>query len=336
MRILVTGGAGYIGSHTCLELLEAGYDVTAVDNLTNSHRDAIDRVARLAHKSLEMQQVDLGDAAAVRRIFASQSIHAVVHFAGLKAVGESVALPLHYYANNVSATVTLCRAMLDHGVRNLVFSSSCTVYGDPERVPITEDCRPAPVNPYGRSKYMIEQILGDLHQSDPSWRIAILRYFNPVGAHESGLIGEDPAGIPNNLFPYLAQVAIGKLPEVRIFGADYPTPDGTGVRDYIHVVDLALAHIQALNHIGRVSGIHTYNLGTGRGHSVLEALRAFARASGREIPYRVVGRRAGDIAEAYADASRAKLDLGWTTERGIDEMCADMWRWQVKNPDGYR
>jgi UDP-glucose 4-epimerase len=336
MRILVTGGAGYIGSHTCLELLNAGYEVSVIDNHANSSRKSLERIAALVNKPLECHEADLGDASALHRIFESKPIHAVVHFAGLKAVGESVEFPLRYYANNVSATITLCRAMLDHDVRDLVFSSSCTVYGDPERVPVTEDCALAPVNPYGRSKRMIEQILEDLHQSDPDWNIAILRYFNPVGAHESGRIGEDPTGIPNNLFPYLAQVAIGRLPELRVFGNDYPTPDGTGIRDYIHVVDLAVAHIKALERIAKVPGIHIYNLGTGRGCSVLEALQAFERASGCKIPYRVVPRRSGDIAEAYADASRARVELGWTAQREIDQMCADMWRWQVQNPDGYR
>jgi len=336
MRILVTGGAGYVGSHTCLELLEAGYDVTVVDNLSNSHHAALERVAELAGKPLASHAVDLCDAAALGRIFERDPIHAVVHCAGLKAVGESVAVPLEYYANNVSGTVSLCRTMGNLGVRRLVFSSSCTVYGNPERVPLTENCKLAPVNPYGHSKRMIEQILEDLHHSDPTWSITILRYFNPVGAHVSGLIGEDPAGLPNNLFPYLAQVAIGKLPELRIYGKDYPTPDGTGVRDYLHVVDVARAHISALEPPETVSGIRIYNLGTGRGTSVLEALHAFEKASGREIPHSVVGRRAGDIAAAYADPSKARVELGWATERALAEMCTDMWHWQVKNPNGYR
>jgi len=336
MRILVTGGAGYIGSHTCLELLNAGYEVTVIDNHANSNRKSLERVAALTKKPLECHDADLCDATALHRVFESKPIHAVVHFAGLKAVGESVEFPLQYYANNVSATITLCRAMLEHDIRDLVFSSSCTVYGDPERVPVTEGCALAPVNPYGRSKRMIEQILEDLHRSDPDWNIAILRYFNPVGAHASGRIGEDPTGIPNNLFPYLAQVAIGRLPELRVFGNDYPTPDGTGIRDYIHVVDLALAHIKALERIGKVPGMHTYNLGTGRGCSVLEAVQAFEKAAGRKIPYRVVPRRSGDIAAAYADPSRARVEMGWTAQRELDEMCVDMWRWQVQNPEGYR
>lgn len=336
MRILVTGGAGYIGSHTCLELLEAGYEVTAVDSFANSNAESFQRVARLANKPLEAHHADLRDAESLDRIFRQSPIHAVLHFAGLKAVGESVAAPLDYYDGNVGGTLSLCRAMLRHNVKSLVFSSSCTVYGDPERIPITEDCALAPVNPYGRSKRMIEQILEDLRRSDSTWRIAVLRYFNPVGAHASGRIGEDPAGVPNNLFPYLAQVAIGKLPELRVFGRDYPTVDGTGVRDFIHVVDLALAHIKALERIGKSPGIHTYNLGTGRGYSVLEALRAFEKAAGRPIPYRIVDRRAGDIAAAYADPSKANAELDWKAERDIDEMCADMWRWQKQNPDGYR
>jgi len=336
MRILVTGGAGYIGSHTCLELLEAGYEVTTIDNFANSNGESLERVAELANQSLESHQADLRDLESLDRIFDRSPIDAVLHFAGLKAVGESVALPLDYYDSNVSGTVTLCRTMLRHNVRSLVFSSSCTVYGDPERIPITEDCALAPVNPYGRSKRMIEQILEDLHHSDSSWKIAILRYFNPVGAHSSGRIGEDPSEIPNNLFPYLAQVAVGKLPELRVFGNDYPTVDGTGVRDFIHVVDLALAHIKALERIREAPGRHTYNLGTGRGYSVLEALHAFEKAAGCLIPYRIVDRRSGDIATAYADASKAKAEMNWTAERGIEEMCADMWRWQLQNPNGYR
>lgn len=336
MHILVTGGAGYIGSHTCLELLQAGYEVTALDNLHNSSRESLDRVAALAQRPLETRAADLRDAHALERIFQERPIHAVLHFAGLKAVGESVDLPLDYYEVNVGGTIALCRAMLQHGVRKLVFSSSCTVYGDPERVPITEDCRLAPVNPYGRSKRMVEQILEDLQRSEPGWRIAILRYFNPVGAHASGRIGEHPSGIPNNLFPYLAQVAIGKLPELKVFGNDYETRDGTGIRDFIHVVDLAAAHIRALERIQAAPGIHIYNLGTGRGYSVLEAVRAFEKASGRSIPYHVVARRPGDIAAAYADPSKAHTEMGWRAQRNIDEMCADMWRWQSQNPDGYR
>jgi len=335
MRILVTGGAGYIGSHTCLELLQAGYEVVVVDNLSNSKEESLTRVQMLTGKSLEFHQVDLLDYMGLERIFKSQDIDAVIHFAGLKAVGESVGKPLHYYANNVSGTVTLCQVMQMQGVRRLVFSSSCTVYGDPHKLPIQEDFPRSATNPYGRSKLMIEDILSDLHVADSSWNIALLRYFNPVGAHASGRIGEDPHGIPNNLVPYIAQVAVGKRPELNVFGNDYPTPDGTGVRDYIHVVDLAVGHLRALEKLQTNPGIVPWNLGTGQGDSVLQMVAAFERACGKKIPYKIVARRPGDVPISYADPSRAERELQWKAVRGIDEMCADVWRWQSMNPDGY-
>lgn len=334
-RILVTGGAGYIGSHTCVELLQVGYQVVVVDNLSNSKVESLTRVQELSGKRLEFYQVDLLDQAALEAVFRARAVDAVIHFAGFKAVGESVVMPLRYYHNNVSGTLILLKTMKAFGVRHLVFSSSCTVYGDPHKVPITEDFPLSATNPYGRSKLMIEDILRDLYNADHSWNIALLRYFNPVGAHPSGRIGEDPNGIPNNLMPYIAQVAVGKLPYLRVFGNDYPTPDGTGVRDYIHVVDLALGHLKALEKLSTNPGLVTYNLGTGRGYSVLEVVRAFERASGRKIPYQIVERRPGDVAITYADPSRANRELGWMAERGLDEMCADAWRWQSANPNGY-
>lgn len=334
-RILVTGGAGYIGSHTCVELLQVGYQVVVVDNLSNSKVESLTRVQELSGKRLEFYQVDLLDQAALEAVFRARAVDAVIHFAGFKAVGESVVMPLRYYHNNVSGTLILLKTMKAFGVRHLVFSSSCTVYGDPHKVPITEDFPLSATNPYGRSKLMIEDILRDLYNADHSWNIALLRYFNPVGAHPSGRIGEDPNGIPNNLMPYIAQVAVGKLPYLRVFGNDYPTPDGTGVRDYIHVVDLALGHLKALERLSTNPGLVTYNLGTGRGYSVLEVVRAFERASGRKIPYQIVERRPGDVAITYADPSRANRELGWMAERGLDEMCADAWRWQSANPNGY-
>ncbi len=336
MRILVTGGAGYIGSHTCLELLQAGYEVVAVDNLSNSKEESLRRVQALAGRALTFHRVDLLDRPALDAVFAAAPIDAVIHFAGLKAVGESVTVPLRYYHNNLTGTLLLCEAMRAHGVRTIVFSSSATVYGDPATVPITEDFSLSATNPYGRSKLMIEEILRDLHVSDASWNIALLRYFNPVGAHVSGRIGEDPQGLPNNLMPYVAQVAVGKLPELRVFGNDYPTPDGTGVRDYIHVVDLAAGHLRALDKLVGNPGIVTYNLGTGRGYSVLEVVAAFEQASGRRVPYQIVGRRPGDIAACYADPTRAQAELDWTAVRGLAEMCADTWRWQSANPLGYQ
>ena len=335
MKILVTGGAGYIGSHTCLELLAAGHQVIVVDNLSNSKETSLIRVQELTGRTLQFHQVDLLDKPALERIFAAQPIDAVIHFAGLKAVGESVEIPLSYYHNNITGTINLCEVMKNHQVHTLVFSSSATVYGDPHTVPIKEDFPLGPTNPYGRSKLMIEEILKDLYRAEPRWSIALLRYFNPVGAHESGRIGEDPNGIPNNLLPFISQVAVGKLEKLAVFGNDYPTADGTGVRDYIHVVDLALGHLKALEKLSGGPGIFIYNLGTGQGYSVLEMIRAFEKSSGRKIPYEIVGRRAGDIATCYADPSRAREELGWVASRGIEAMTADAWRWQESNPDGY-
>ena len=337
MHIIVTGGAGYIGSHTCLELLSAGHRVSVIDNLSNSSEEALRRVERLTGRTIALFKADLLDRAAVDRAFAAcPDARAVIHFAGLKAVGESVARPLLYYHNNITGTLNLCAVMQERNVRNLVFSSSATVYGDPASVPIREDFPLSCTNPYGRTKLFIEEILRDLYAADPTWNVALLRYFNPVGAHESGEIGEDPNGIPNNLMPYIAQVAVGKLAALSVFGNDYPTADGTGVRDYIHVVDLARGHLQALEKLAGRPGVVTYNLGTGRGCSVLEMIAAFARASGREIPYRITARRPGDIACCYADPGLAEKELGWQATRGIDDMCADTWRWQAKNPNGYR
>jgi UDP-glucose 4-epimerase len=340
MRILVTGGAGYIGSHTVVELLNAGHEVVVVDNLANSKREALRRVERITGRPVPFYQVDLRDKGGITAVFQTHfSTHpcdAVIHFAGLKAVGESVALPLAYYDNNIGGTLTLCQVMAEQGVKNLVFSSSATVYGDPAHVPVTEETRLGEAtNPYGRSKAIIEQILQDLYVSDPAWNIALLRYFNPVGAHASGLIGEDPNGVPNNLLPYVAQVAVGKRPFLRVFGDDYSTPDGTGVRDYIHVVDLALGHLRALDKLAEGPGVVIYNLGTGVGYSVLEVVAAFAKASDREIPYQIVERRPGDVASVYADPARAAAELGWRATRGLAEMCADAWRWQAGNPEGY-
>ncbi len=335
MRILVTGGAGYIGSHTCLELLRAGHEVVVVDNLCNSKAEALRRVQELAGRPLVFHRIDLLDRTALDAAFVGPKIDAVIHFAGLKAVGESVTIPLRYYHNNLTGTLMLCEAMQAHGVRNLVFSSSATVYGDPATVPITEAMPLSATNPYGRSKLMIEEILRDLHVSDAAWNIALLRYFNPVGAHASGRIGEDPNGIPNNLLPFVAQVAVGKLPELKVFGNDYPTPDGTGIRDYIHVTDLALGHLAALDRLTANPGVVPYNLGTGRGYSVLEVVAAFEQTIGRKIPYRFVKRRPGDIAACYADPAKARAELGWEATRGLAEMCADAWRWQSNNPRGY-
>jgi UDP-glucose 4-epimerase len=336
MHVIVTGGAGYIGSHTCLELLQAGYQVTVIDNLCNSSRESIRRVEELTGKSIAFFEVDLLDADKLRNVFAlTQDVVAVIHFAGLKAVGESVEKPLLYYQNNLGSTLNLCKVMQEHSVTNIVFSSSATVYGDPASVPIREDFPLSCTNPYGRTKLMTEEILRDLHVANPRWNIVLLRYFNPVGAHISGRIGEDPNGIPNNLVPYIAQVAIGKLRELSVFGNDYPTPDGTGVRDYIHVVDLALGHLRALEKLQENPGVAVYNLGTGRGYSVLEMVATFARASGKHIPYRVTDRRAGDIAQCYADPDLALRELDWQARFGIEAMCADTWRWQSANPQGY-
>ena len=336
MHVLVTGGAGYIGSHTCLELLHSGHQVTVIDNLANSSREALRRVEALSGRSLTFHEVDLLDLEALRTVFRqTPEATAVIHFAGLKAVGESVRIPLRYYQNNLNGTLNLCQVMAEQEVKVLVFSSSATVYGDPASVPIREDFPLSCTNPYGRTKLMIEEILRDLHRADPTWRIGLLRYFNPVGAHPSGRIGEDPGGIPNNLMPYIAQVAVGTLGELAVFGGDYPTPDGTGVRDYIHVVDLALGHLRALEKLVDTPGVLTCNLGTGRGYSVLDMVRAFEAACGRPIPFRIVDRRSGDIAQCYADPSLARQELGWQATRDLGEMCADSWRWQSANPQGY-
>ena len=344
--VLVTGGAGYIGSHTVLALLQAGWQVVVLDNLSNSSAASLSRVAQLAGRAPVWVQGDVRDAAVLKKLFAEHSVAAVLHFAGLKAVGESVAQPLRYYSNNVHGSQVLLQACAQAGVFNLVFSSSATVYGNPAQMPISEACPVGrPTNPYGRSKLMVEDMLQDLAAADARWRIAILRYFNPVGAHESGLIGEDPNGIPNNLLPYIAQVAVGKLPELAVFGNDYPTPDGTGVRDYIHVVDLAEGHLCALRALQGLqqglqgptshTGAHVWNLGTGQGYSVLEMVRAFQAASGRPIPYRLAPRRPGDIATCYSDPTKAERELGWKAQRGLAEMMRDAWRWQQMNPGGY-
>ncbi len=335
MKILVTGGAGYIGSHTCIELLQAGYEVVVVDNLANSKEESLKRVQELTGKTLTFHKVDLLNKRDLDDVFQKSSIDAVIHFAGLKAVGESVNIPLHYYHNNVTGTLVLCGVMKKHKVRNLVFSSSATVYGEPDKVPINEDFPLSATNPYGRSKLMIEEILRDLYFAEQSWNIAILRYFNPVGAHSSGRIGEDPNGIPNNLLPFISQVAVGKLSELSVFGNDYPTNDGTGIRDYIHVVDLAVGHLRALEKLTSNPGAVVYNLGTGRGYSVLEVISAFEQASGKKIPYQIMKRRSGDIAICYADPFKAKSELNWSADKGLDEMCADVWRWQSNNPNGF-
>ncbi len=335
-KILVTGGAGYIGSHTTLALLEAGFEVVVLDNLCNSSAESLRRVESICGKAPLFVEGDIRDRALLDELFATHRIGAVLHFAGLKAVGESVREPLAYYENNVAGSVTLCQAMAEAGVFRLVFSSSATVYGEPAQMPIREDFPTGtPTNPYGRSKLMVEEVLRDLALSEPRWSIALLRYFNPVGAHDSGLIGEDPNGIPNNLLPYVAQVAIGKLKELAVFGDDYPTRDGTGVRDYIHVVDLADGHLKALQAISAQSGVHVWNLGTGTGYSVLEMVRAFEQASDRPVPYRIAPRRSGDIAECWADPAKAARELGWKAERGLETMMADAWRWQSGNPQGY-
>ena len=328
MRALLTGGTGYIGSHTVVELMAAGHEVFIVDNLCNSKASVLDRIGRIAGRRPGFAQLDVRDRAALRQLFSAHRFEAVIHFAGLKAVGESVAKPLAYYDNNVSGSVALFECAAEAGVRTIVFSSSATVYGEPASVPIREDFPLSASNPYGRSKLMIEEVLRDLAQTDAGWRVALLRYFNPVGAHASGLIGEDPNDIPNNLMPYIAQVAVGKLQELPVYGADYATPDGTGVRDYIHVVDLARGHLAALNALRGRSGVVTVNLGTGRGYSVLEMVRAFAAASGKPVPYRIVARRPGDIAQCYADPALALATLGWQAQFGIGAMCADTLRWQ--------
>ena len=336
MNILVTGGAGYIGSHTTLALLESGYAVTVVDNLSNSKEISLQRVKELTGKSLQFHQVDLLDRDKLDHIIANNQFSAVIHFAGLKAVGESVGIPLRYYHNNVTGTLNLLEVMKKHDLHTLVFSSSATVYGEPMTVPITEDFPLSATNPYGRTKLIIEDILRDLYRAEPEWNIALLRYFNPVGAHRSGRIGEDPNGIPNNLLPYIAQVAVGRLPFLRVFGNDYPTPDGTGVRDYIHVMDLATGHLKALEKLVQQPGLVTYNLGTGRGYSVLEVLHAFEHACGKTLPYKIMDRRPGDVPTSFADPTRANRELGWHAKLGIEEMCTDTWRWQTNNPQGYR
>lgn len=335
MKILVTGGAGYIGSHTCVELLNGGHEVIVVDNLSNSSKESLNRVVQITGKRLDFYNVDIRNAYAMNKIFAENKIDWVIHFAGLKAVGESCAKPVEYYDNNLGGTLVLLQAMRAHGCKRIVFSSSATVYGDPEVLPLTEECKTGgTTNPYGTSKYFQEIMLGDVYKADNDWSVVLLRYFNPVGAHESGLIGENPKGIPNNLTPYIAKVAIGELKEIGVFGNDYPTPDGTGVRDYIHVVDLAKGHVAAIEKIAN-SGVYTYNLGTGVGCSVLDVVHAFEKACGRQLPYVIKPRRAGDIAACYADASKAERELGWHAELGIDEMCASLWRWQQMNPEGY-
>ncbi|MEH7086678.1 UDP-glucose 4-epimerase GalE [Neobacillus drentensis] len=335
MAILVTGGAGYIGSHTCVELLSAGCEIIVLDNFSNSKKESLIRVKEITGKDFMFYEVDLLDRNRLEDVFLNHSIEAVIHFAGLKAVGESVTIPLHYYHNNITGTLILCDVMKKYGVKNLVFSSSATVYGMPERVPISEDFPLGATNPYGRTKLMIEEILRDLYIADNSWSITLLRYFNPIGAHESGRIGEDPNGIPNNLMPFITQVAVGKRKELQVFGNDYPTVDGSGVRDYIHVVDLALGHLRALERVKSSNGVDAFNLGTGTGYSVLEMVSAFEKAADVNVPYKIVERRPGDVAVCYADPLKAKNVLGWTAERGIEEMCRDSWRWQQKNPNGY-
>ncbi|MBR7111212.1 MAG: UDP-glucose 4-epimerase GalE [Clostridia bacterium] len=335
MKILVTGGAGYIGSHTVVLLHEAGYTPVVVDNLLNSKEESLKRVEKITGKKTKFYKVDLLDEKALDGIFEIEKPEAVIHFAGLKAVGESTKIPLTYYHNNLTGTFNLIASMKKHGCNKLVFSSSATVYGTPKSVPISEDFDLSATNPYGQTKLMIETILRDICKADKDFNVALLRYFNPIGAHESGLIGEDPKGIPNNLLPYVAQVAVGKLKELSVFGNDYPTKDGTGVRDYIHVVDLAAGHIKAIEKLCSNPGIVTYNLGTGNGYSVLDIVKAFEKASGKTVPYRIVDRRPGDIAECYANPEKAKAELGWQAKYGIDKMCEDSWRWQSTNPDGY-
>ncbi|MBD5461300.1 MAG: UDP-glucose 4-epimerase GalE [Lachnospiraceae bacterium] len=336
MAILVTGGAGYIGSHTVVELQNAGYEVVVLDNLSNSSEKSLERVARITGKKVPFYKADILDRQALDMVFDKEKIDSVIHFAGLKAVGESVAKPWEYYENNIAGTLVLLDVMRKHGVKNIIFSSSATVYGAPERVPVSEespkkDC----TNPYGWTKSMLEQIMSDIQKADPEWNVILLRYFNPIGAHQSGLIGENPSGIPNNLMPYITQVAVGKREKLGVFGNDYNTPDGTGVRDYIHVVDLALGHVKALKKIEENAGLCIYNLGTGIGYSVLDLVKNFEEATGVKIPYEIKPRRAGDIDANYADASRAKRELGWEAKYGVREMCADSWRWQSQNPNGY-
>lgn len=336
MKILVTGGAGFIGSHTVVELQNAGYDAIVLDNLSNSSEKSLERVEKITGKKVPFYKADILDREALNEIFDKESIDAVIHFAGLKAVGESVAKPWEYYENNIAGTLTLVDVMRKHGVKNIIFSSSATVYGDPAIIPITEECPKGQcTNPYGWTKSMLEQILSDVQKADPEWNVILLRYFNPIGAHKSGTIGENPTGIPNNLMPYVTQVAVGKRPVLNVFGNDYDTHDGTGVRDYIHVVDLAIGHVKALKKIEEKAGLKIYNLGTGTGYSVLDIVKNFEEATGVKVPYVIGPRRPGDIATCYADASLAKKELGWTAQYGIREMCEDAWRWQKMNPNGY-
>ncbi|MBU7593511.1 UDP-glucose 4-epimerase GalE [Metabacillus halosaccharovorans] len=335
MSILVTGGTGYIGSHTCVQLLSAGFDIVLLDNFSNSKPEVIDRIKEIAGRDFTFYQADLLNKKEIVSIFEKNKIDAVIHFAGLKAVGESVSIPINYYHNNITGTLNLCSVMEQFGVYNLVFSSSATVYGTQDQVPLHEDLPLSATNPYGRTKLMIENILNDLYVSNTNWSIALLRYFNPVGAHSSGRLGEDPNGIPNNLVPYITQVAIGKLPELKVYGNNYPTKDGTGVRDYIHVEDLSEGHIKALEKVTITSGINAYNLGTGIGYSVLDMINTFSKASGREIPYKITNRRPGDIGESFADPSKAEKELNWKAKKDLYEMCIDSWRWQVNNPNGY-
>ncbi|PGL70324.1 UDP-glucose 4-epimerase GalE [Bacillus sp. AFS055030] len=336
MAVLVTGGAGYIGSHTCVELINKGYEIIVIDNFSNSKPEALRRVAEITGKSFEYYNTDLLNKDDLEEVFTNHNIDSVIHFAGYKAVGESTMYPIEYYHNNITGTLILCEIMKKYEVKKLVFSSSATVYGSTDQVPIIEESQLGAVNPYGRTKLMIEEILRDLAHSDPSWSIALLRYFNPIGAHESGLIGEDPKGIPNNLMPYISQVAVGKLPILSVFGNDYPTIDGTGIRDYIHVVDLAIGHLRALERVQESHGIDAYNLGTGRGYSVLEVVKAFEDATNRKVPYEVKERRQGDAAICFADVTKAQKELGWQASRSIEEMCEDTWRWQKNNPNGYQ
>lgn len=336
MAILVTGGAGYIGSHTCVELLNAGYEVVVLDNLCNSSEKSLDRVKQITGKDVKFYKGDILDRDILQKLLETEEIESCIHFAGLKAVGESVAKPWEYYNNNISGTLTLVDEMRKHGCKNIIFSSSATVYGDPAMIPITEECpKGTCTNPYGWSKSMLEQILSDMQKADPEWNVILLRYFNPIGAHKSGLIGENPNGIPNNLMPYITQVAVGKLKELGVFGNDYDTPDGTGVRDYIHVVDLAVGHVKAIDKLKENVGLGIYNLGTGVGYSVLDIVKNFEEATGVDIPYSIKPRRPGDIATCYSDATKAKEEMGWTAQYGIKEMCADSWNWQKNNPNGY-
>ena len=337
MKILVTGGAGFIGSHTLIELVEAGHTPVVVDNLSNSSPKAIERVEKIVGKTIPFYNVDIRDREGLEKVFAENTFDCCIHFAGLKAVGESVQKPWEYYENNIGGTLVLVDVMRKHGCKNIIFSSSATVYGAPETMPITEDCPKGTVtNPYGWTKYMLEQVLSDIQKADPEWNVVLLRYFNPIGAHKSGTIGEDPNGIPNNLMPYITQVAVGKLPQLGVFGNDYPTHDGTGVRDYIHVVDLAKGHVCAIQAIAKKCGLGIYNLGTGQGYSVLDLVKAFEAATGVKVPYVIKPRRSGDVAECWSDPSKAAKELGWKAQYGVEEMCEDAWRWQKNNPNGYR